>query len=1092
MAKSKEEYSVFKPWRSSGWLADKLVGEGEGYEKKMEPADTELTQLSEGNVPISEAEYNTRIMRKKVAAEKDRILNGFWDTIQGGSQNVWDLVRYQGDVPDEVLKERAIEANEKLEALDAEKNQEELAQAILANRRPIEDVRAEMTQMISAYENRTMNDPEGIKHQDFMKALNDYLDHEKYTWRELQGGIDVDADLMPDPFGFGTSSPDPFPEGRIAGEIAGTIGGYATGLGTYGAIARKFGGGFKKGMMMGRGPFWARVAAGMVGGMIGIGSAEYGYELTLDTMNQAGMFGKKGINRPGQKERIRQAADIAEIDAKLTAVTAGFIPILQGFRNLSRWGLGSGKGVEGMESAIKGEKLMEKFAGIKYDPIVDITATTKFPGVAALPFTVGKFPIITGGIKGNMKDRAEKLNWILSNMVDRVGPSVSYSKLSHLVTKKMSVAGQKYQDELRRLFDDYWKKASSFDAEVIIGGHPAGLDVKGAAADIIRRYEAGLGVASDGTLIPTFKSKPLYNYLKNNFMRYEDVLTPNQIDQIMRVDLADLAKAAGDDGFAIHSLELLKGGLESAMSKMAIKGTGEGGEVAVKAAAQTKELMIAKKAFDDFYTEGQQLLGTKIPAAFGIKGLDKYGYQLKMVEVGPKYADQMLDSAKFLESPEAMRNFHSLVGDDIFRAALRRHIENAWMKSLKPFEGKTAIESHLKSFFLGNPDELMKTSREGMSAIGGATEAGERFVRKGQGINHYVDPDKFLRQLGLLDAHPRIMETMKYAFDSLGGSPYKPLSKLPSWAVNGADELIDAGADVATVNKVFNNGTTSSTVVDKLPSTKDFIDFAQVMSAAFKGGVPDISTFIARRAQISGLRGVIGAFLPGAKASASGAGVLAAPGMTKVLAFALMGRYGMKIFTNPINMKAFHKILDPSLPVTSKAWQSAAMIIGQNFRSELEDLDLTLAELEGRQKRKERNEGVNSRINNEAETLKGKTGTAWGDMKNKINEKIDKEQLQKKIFENLKPSGAVENQSALPSPTVQTTDVANVGGSPVAGSSLAGSNVLNPGASAALYTGNTDMALANQYGGGAFGQPTAPVQQMPRMAAKGGIISLVS
>jgi len=51
---------------------------------------------------------------------------------------------------------------------------------------------------------------------------------------------------------------------------------------------------------------------------------------------------------------------------------------------------------------------------------------------------------------------------------------------------------------------------------------------------------------------------------------------------------------------------------------------------------------------------------------------------------------------------------------------------------------------------------------------------------------------------------------------------------------------------------------------------------------------------------------------------------------------------------------------------------------------------------------------------------------------------------------------------------------------------------LNPGAAASLYAGNTDMALANQYGGGAFGQPNAPVQQMPRMAAKGGIISLVS
>jgi len=51
---------------------------------------------------------------------------------------------------------------------------------------------------------------------------------------------------------------------------------------------------------------------------------------------------------------------------------------------------------------------------------------------------------------------------------------------------------------------------------------------------------------------------------------------------------------------------------------------------------------------------------------------------------------------------------------------------------------------------------------------------------------------------------------------------------------------------------------------------------------------------------------------------------------------------------------------------------------------------------------------------------------------------------------------------------------------------------LNPAAAASLYAGNTDAALANQYAGGAFGNPNAPVQQMPRMAAKGGIISLVS
>ena len=46
---------------------------------------------------------------------------------------------------------------------------------------------------------------------------------------------------------------------------------------------------------------------------------------------------------------------------------------------------------------------------------------------------------------------------------------------------------------------------------------------------------------------------------------------------------------------------------------------------------------------------------------------------------------------------------------------------------------------------------------------------------------------------------------------------------------------------------------------------------------------------------------------------------------------------------------------------------------------------------------------------------------------------------------------------------------------------------MNPAAAASLYAGNTDAALANQ-----FGAPTAPVQQMPTRAARGGIISLVS
>jgi hypothetical protein len=48
------------------------------------------------------------------------------------------------------------------------------------------------------------------------------------------------------------------------------------------------------------------------------------------------------------------------------------------------------------------------------------------------------------------------------------------------------------------------------------------------------------------------------------------------------------------------------------------------------------------------------------------------------------------------------------------------------------------------------------------------------------------------------------------------------------------------------------------------------------------------------------------------------------------------------------------------------------------------------------------------------------------------------------------------------------------------GSSITGSSVMNPAAAAALYTGNTDQALANQFAGGAT-----------QYAADGGIMNAV-
>ena len=44
--------------------------------------DPELEYLTEGNVPISEAEMKTREIRKAFKDKKDEILGGFWDSVK--------------------------------------------------------------------------------------------------------------------------------------------------------------------------------------------------------------------------------------------------------------------------------------------------------------------------------------------------------------------------------------------------------------------------------------------------------------------------------------------------------------------------------------------------------------------------------------------------------------------------------------------------------------------------------------------------------------------------------------------------------------------------------------------------------------------------------------------------------------------------------------------------------------------------------------------------------------------------------------------------------------------------------------------------
>ena len=266
-----------------------------------------------------------------------------------------------------------------------------------------------------------------------------------------------------------------------------------------------------------------------------------------------------------------------------------------------------------------------------------------------------------------------------------------------------------------------------------------------------------------------------------------------------------------------------------------------------------------------------------------------------------------------------------------------------------------------------------------------------------------------------------------------------------------------------------------------MPTTKEVLEFTQVLERAFQGGVPDISTFIARRAQISGLRGAIRSFAPGAKTgvAGSGAGAMLGSSLFSTVLFSLLARQTGKILTNPVNMNAFMKLIDPNSAKNSVAVARALEVIGINFKSDLDDLDRTLASLEAEQLR-----------NNDIQNFRNTITNPPTNNTNMINEQIKKQQENLQNIQNQRQFNQFREQSIQPTvvgtnrvPSSPTSTV----GSPAVGTSIASNTIMNPAAAASLYTGNTDAALANQ-----FGNRNNPVQQMPRLAAKGGIISLVS
>ena len=238
----------------------------------------------------------------------------------------------------------------------------------------------------------------------------------------------------------------------------------------------------------------------LAGGLVGVLTADYGYETGLDIANQAGVFGKKGINRPGVASRTRSLLDTAEQEVKLTALGAFVAPSINGVRNITR-SLAFGAGPQELKIAEKG--------------MVGITDVSSYRSVQGFPNVGGRFPLIGGGISKNLAQRAEKMNVILNNMNNRIAPSVSYNRLSEAVGAASKVSAGKISGELTKLRKEWFSHAISRGANVKLAGNLGDSSPHSIITEFTAHMAQTTAKGIDGTPLPVVVRNKLNTFFDN-------------------------------------------------------------------------------------------------------------------------------------------------------------------------------------------------------------------------------------------------------------------------------------------------------------------------------------------------------------------------------------------------------------------------------------------------------------------------------------------------------------------------------------------------------------------------------------------------
>ena len=966
-----------------------------------------------------------------------------------------------------------------------------------------------------------------------VSATNDLLSNEGLTPENDYVVLTPEVQDMRDGIGLFTNNPNPYPAVEASMYIGGGIAGSVKGEKL---VRDKFLKGAAKSFAKSKGNWFARSVGAVLGGATAVGVADYGYEGMLDIMDRAGKakgymrdpnqqaslvdaalasivpdaltFGSEGINRPAQMDRLKNATSAAIWDAGLTAGFFALRPAYYGLRKtvgaypfgMFRQKPSKAPGIVTGQEILEGEqRILERWMpsqteldtlatrGLKQpkeqlsynmplglgnflfrlsnskafnwlgprDPIKPGTnewfpEATEIGGTMVSRTSVGgplggkvasmlsPAPIFGISIKNNMAKQSDfYIDGVMRKMIGAFAP---YAHLDEMIDDFSFLASKGYRGfvaHAKKLEDDFVKSAEG------MGKGFSDENLVNVAKQTLREYQQKLQLDPSGEIIPSQVRQKLITFLENQILKPVGEGRQFSLRDVyqmkgLREQLDDLLKPLKDKTLAETSYADDISRLMKAWEN----------DVASIERMGYPDVAKAFDAYDKFVSSGLLLYGTNVGKAAAGGEVMKRGFGVVLNESTTRGShslwDVVIKSAR-AGNPNSKAEIQALkriVGDRGYVNGLGLYIRDSFDKAIKDKEGVQFFDaaSFRDALGIGTTGSLNRLMKE---ALPGPTTNKLKIFDPATGIYKEFNDEVFETGVG------------KGLRDILG-------EEVPEGFIR--------------------------TEGRRLPTLDELDDLTKVLEKLFENGVPSGAKFMMRRATMAGTRGAARSLLPSTaigKGGAEAAGIIGiGPMMASVAAFLV--NYGGKILTNPVSIRVLKNLTDVNLPSTIRQANFARLV--RMYPEEFAAFDADLAEME--QIQKEYNK--NAKINTQMKSTKQSFVEGASEVLKKGAEKVG--ELPGMIYNSpLNPSikDVIPNapQQAPTQFAPEAADASVTGyDSASAGRVINQNQNFNPAAAGALYTGNTDAAIAAQYGGTQYAAGGGLMELNPVMNNQGKFV----